>query len=81
MEENDKDNDGIFIIDDFIKYHQRNFMKYPNYFKDQIIKTFFNLRYRKNFTLYNVPLDLSHRYYLMMRFKISKSQNVYEKLF
>jgi hypothetical protein len=47
-----------------------------------MLKGLFNLRYRKNLTLYNEPLDISNQYYLMMRFKIAKSyQNIYDILF
>lgn len=41
-----------------------------HYYQEQFKKGLSNLRYRKNLTLPEDPLDISDRYYLMMRFKI-----------
>lgn len=69
----DTDNDGIITLPDFIEYYRKNFAGISSYYKDQMLKGLYNLRYRKNLTPYNEPLNISRQHYLMMRFKIVKS--------
>ena len=77
----DADRDGIVTLSDFMEYYRKN-LSGSSYWKEQMLKGLFNLRYRKNLTLYDEPLDISNQYYLMMRFKIAKNyHHIYEHLF
>ena len=77
----DSDRDGIVVLDDFIKYYKDNLTKYSSYYKENILKGLFNLRYRKNLTLYNEPLDISSSYFKMMRFILRNHASCYPPLF
>jgi len=81
MEYYDEDRDGIILLDDFLKYYKNNLTKYSSYYKDNILKGLFNLRYRKNLTLYNEPLDISSTYFLMFRYILSRHADCYPYLF
>lgn len=61
----------------FYKYLTKNQL----YYRDQIIKSMKNLRYRQNMTLYSEKMDISPRYYLMLRYRLCKNKEFYESLF
>lgn len=80
FEDYDKDKDGILNYEDFLKYNLKNVSHSGysiKYYTENFLKGLYNLRYRKNITLFNEPLDISHRYHLMMRFKLQKHDDIY----
>lgn len=78
----DSDDDGILTLEDFIRYYKKGLIHTFNESEySRKIKGFYNLRYRRNLSYYNEPLDLSGEYNKMMRFLVFKSENAYKYLF
>jgi hypothetical protein len=51
-----------------MNYYYKN-LNSSTYYRDNTLKGLYNLRYRKNLTLYNQTLDIAPRSYLMLRFR------------
>ena len=64
MQDYDKDNDSILTFEDFLAYNIKKMGGHyaSTYYFQQFKKGLFNLRYRKNITLYTEPLDISSHY-------------------
>ena len=79
FEDFDKDKDGVLTFNDFFNYSIKDLSGVgSSYYKKQFLAGLQNLRYRKNITLYDEPLDISNRYKDMMRYVILKHPEVYE---